>query len=105
MLKHYFIPQLETHLAEFLASVLTLVQASLQTVFILDASCRWAAVEAGGWKRLTSVLRFAGSKGQAEAKPGRQLVTFLVVTNLAMWMLNTLETSRTDAHPTQVSSA
>ena len=37
--------QLETHLAEFLASVLTLVQASLQTVFILDASCRWAAVE------------------------------------------------------------
>ena len=38
--------QLETHLAEFLASVLTLVQASLQTVFILDASCRWATVEA-----------------------------------------------------------
>ena len=32
--------KLETHLAEFLASVLTLVQASLQTVFILDASCR-----------------------------------------------------------------
>ena len=37
--------QLETHLAEFLASVLTLVQASLQTVFILDASCRWATAE------------------------------------------------------------
>ena len=28
-------------------------------------------------------------------------MTFLLVTNLAMWMLNTLETSRTDAHPTQ----
>ena len=32
--------QLETHLVEFLASLLTLVQATLQTVFILDASCR-----------------------------------------------------------------
>ena len=46
MLKLNFLLQLETHLAEFLASVLTLVQASLQTVFILDASCRWATVEA-----------------------------------------------------------
>ena len=45
MLNFDIFPQLETHLAEFLASVLTLVQASLQTVFILDASCRWAAVE------------------------------------------------------------
>ena len=33
--------QLEYHLVEFLASVLTLVQASFQTIFILDASCRW----------------------------------------------------------------
>ena len=32
--------QLETHLVEFLASLLTLVQATLQTIFILDASCR-----------------------------------------------------------------
>ena len=32
--------QLERHLVEFLASVLTLVQASFQTIFILDASCR-----------------------------------------------------------------
>ena len=38
-----------------------------------------------------------------ETKPGRQMVTFLMVTNIAMWLLNTLETSRTDSHPTQVS--
>ena len=31
------------------------------------------------------------------------MVTFLMVTNIAMWLLNTLETSRTDSHPTQVS--
>ena len=37
-----------------------------------------------------------------ETKPGRQMVTFLMVTNIAMWLLNTLETSRTDSHPTQV---
>mgnify|MGYP002634052334 CR=1 FL=1 len=35
-------------------------------------------------------------------KPGRQAVTFLLVCNLAMWLLNTLETSRTDAHPMMV---
>ena len=32
--------QLEEHLPAFLASLLTLLQATLQTVFILDASCR-----------------------------------------------------------------
>ena len=30
------------------------------------------------------------------------MVTFLLVSNLAMWLLNTLETSRTDAHPMMV---
>ena len=30
------------------------------------------------------------------------MVTFLLVCNLALWLLNTLETSRTDAHPIQV---
>ena len=29
-------------------------------------------------------------------------MTFLLVSNLAMWLLNTLETSRTDAHPMMV---
>ena len=68
-----------------LASLATLLQTSLQTLFILDASCRVAT---------TSL--------QVQEKPGRQAVTFLLMCNLAMWLLNTLETSRTDAHPAMV---
>lgn len=44
------------------------------------------------------------SRSQVDSKPGRQMVTFLMVANIAMWLLNTLETSRTDSHPTQVSA-
>ena len=37
--------QLKEHLLAFLASLATLVQTTLQTLFILDASSRWAIVE------------------------------------------------------------
>eukprot|EP00088_Acartia_fossae_P016646 TRINITY_DN19334_c0_g3_i2.p1 TRINITY_DN19334_c0_g3~~TRINITY_DN19334_c0_g3_i2.p1 ORF type:complete len:312 (-),score=31.21 TRINITY_DN19334_c0_g3_i2:184-1119(-) len=76
--------QLEEHLIAFLASFVTMIQTPLQTVFILDASCR-----------------FAYTSQQVRNKPGREVVTFLLVCNLAMWMLNTLETNRTDSHPIQ----
>jgi hypothetical protein len=35
-------------------------------------------------------------------KPGREVVTFLLVCNLAMWAINSLETNRADSHPIQV---
>ncbi|ENN83110.1 hypothetical protein YQE_00529, partial [Dendroctonus ponderosae] len=35
-------------------------------------------------------------------KPGREIVTFLLVTNLAMWAINTLEKSRAESHPIQL---
>ena len=35
-------------------------------------------------------------------KPGREVVTFLLICNLAMWCINTFETSRSDAHPKQL---
>ena len=59
--------QLEDHLLAFLASLATLVQTTLQTVFILDSSSR-----------------FACTNEQVKRKPGRQVVTFLLVCNLAM---------------------
>jgi hypothetical protein len=34
-------------------------------------------------------------------KPGREVVTFLLVCNLAMWAINSLETNRADSHPIQ----
>ena len=77
--------QLEDHLLAFLASLATLVQTTLQTVFILDSSSR-----------------FACTNDQVKRKPGRQVVTFLLVCNLAMWAINTLETNRADSHPIQV---
>ncbi|TRY73602.1 hypothetical protein TCAL_10164 [Tigriopus californicus] len=77
--------QLQDHLLAFLASLATLVQTTLQTVFILDASSR-----------------FAYCAEQVRRKPGREVVTFLLVCNLAMWAINTLETNRADSHPIQV---
>ncbi|XP_071055773.1 proton channel OtopLc-like isoform X2 [Onthophagus taurus] len=69
-------------LATALASLL---QTSCQTMFVLDASRRSCA-----------------TPEQIRRKPGRQIVTFLLVTNLAMWAINTLEKSRAESHPIQL---
>jgi len=62
-----------------------LIEQLLQTIFILDASKRVAA-----------------NAEQARRKPGREVVTFLLVSNLAMWLLNALEKSRGDSNPHQL---
>ena len=49
-----------------------------------------------------SSSRFAYTNEQVKRKPGREVVTFLLVCNLAMWAINTLETNRADSHPIQV---
>ncbi len=77
--------QLKEHLLAFLASLATLTQTTLQTVFVLDASSR-----------------FAYCADQVKRKPGREVVTFLLVCNLAMWAINIMETNRADSHPIQV---
>lgn len=59
-----------------------LVQTILQTIFVLDATRRRC------------------SRGREyRRKPGRQLVTFLLVANMAMWIVNTLEKSRARSRP------
>lgn len=65
-----------------LASIL---QTAFQTMFILDA-CR----------------RSAATSEQMRKKPGREIVTFLLVSNLAMWAISTLEKSRAESHPIQL---
>lgn len=50
------------------AEVLSLIQTSLQTLFVLNAS----------WRRCKGAQ-------QNRQKPGRQIVTFLLVANGAMW--------------------
>lgn len=68
-----------------LTALVCLIQGTFQTIFILDAS-----------------RRFASSRDQALRKPGREMVTFLLVCNFAMWAINTLETRRADSNPVQM---
>lgn len=60
-----------------LSEVLSLLQTSVQTIFILNA---W-------WRR---------TKGQQQnrTKPGREIITFLLVANMAIWFINTLIKNR-----------
>ena len=85
----------------FFSSLAILVQTLLQTTFILDASCRYSGNLGFFWWLKFYFLRFVTSEKEVEEKPGRQVVTFLLVCNLAMWMMNTLETNRADSHPIQ----
>lgn len=68
-----------------IAEILSLIQTSIQTLFILNAS----------WRRC---------KGQQQnrEKPGRQIVTFLLVANMSMWFINTLIKGRASFRPTHV---
>ncbi|CAK1578283.1 unnamed protein product [Parnassius mnemosyne] len=71
-----------TGITGFFSEFLSLNQTILQSLFIIDA---W-------WRRSTT------SK-QRRVKPGRQLVTFLLVANMAMWAINTLEKNRAEFRP------
>ncbi|CAG0882994.1 unnamed protein product, partial [Cyprideis torosa] len=72
----------QTGTTALLTGFFMLVQAILQTVFILDA-----------------IKRHPTGVSQVRKKPGREFVTFLVLANLSMWALNTFETSKALAHP------
>ncbi|CAH2268171.1 jg8178 [Pararge aegeria aegeria] len=65
-----------------IAPLCAVIQSSCQTLLVLDA-----------WSR-----RCAGSK----ERPGRQLVTFLLVSNLALWLLNRVKNARAEFHPLQM---
>jgi uncharacterized membrane-anchored protein len=74
----YFTLDLNNYSANgLIAEVLSLVQTCIQTIFILNA---W-------WRR---------TKGnqQNRTKPGRELITFLLVANMAIWFINTLIKNR-----------
>ncbi|KAF5289935.1 hypothetical protein FQA39_LY14944 [Lamprigera yunnana] len=68
-----------------ITALASLLQTTFQTIFVLDASRRSCV-----------------TPDQIRRKPGREIVTFLLVTNLAMWLINTLEKSRADSHPIQL---
>lgn len=81
---HFTMRKEDTSLV-LITSLASIIQTACQTMFILDASRRNAA-----------------TASQQNKKPGREIVTFLLVSNLAMWAISTLEKSRAESHPIQL---
>ena len=65
---------LEMNLLFVCVNIFKVIQVTLQTVFIGDG-----------------LRRCANSTALQQKKPGREVVTFLVVANVAMWLLETFE--------------
>ena len=72
------------NLLTFFAGITEFIQGTLQTMFLLHASRCYAKT----------------FKHEAD-KPGRELVTFLIMANLSMWAVNTFETLNASLHPGQ----
>ncbi|UYV60266.1 OTOP3 [Cordylochernes scorpioides] len=68
-----------------LTSVLTVIQVGLQSIFMSDLSCRICHLPE-----------------HDRTKPGREIVTFLLVANLAAWIIYTFEIQKVQARPTQL---
>lgn len=68
-----------------IAEVCSLIQTSMQTLFILNA---W-------WRRCRSAK-------ENRKKPGREIITFLLVANIAIWSINALVKSRAMFRPTHL---
>ncbi|TNN13321.1 otopetrin isoform 2 [Schistosoma japonicum] len=62
-------------------AIMEMIQSMLQVFFILEAS-----------------RRCAGTLEHIQKKPGRTMITFLLVLNLAMWFVNTFEVKHADNH-------
>lgn len=67
------------------AEILCLLQTSLQTLFVLNAS----------WRKCKGAQ-------QNRKKPGREMVTFLLVANMSLWFIYTLIKSRASFRPTHL---
>lgn len=63
-------------------SALAFIQAAIQTIFILDG-----------------LRRCAEHDEHVNHKPGRTLVTFLLLCNLSLWVINTFEVKKAETMP------
>lgn len=68
-----------------LSESLSFVQTTLQTIFILNA---W-------WRRVKG-------KWENHYKPGREIITFLLIANMAIWFINTLIKGHAAFRPTHL---
>ncbi|XP_077292656.1 proton channel OtopLc-like isoform X2 [Arctopsyche grandis] len=74
-----------TGILGLVSELFSLIQAVVQTMFVL-----------GSWWRRCS------SRAQIRKRPGRQVITFLLVANMALWTTNTLEKGRAEFRPTHL---
>lgn len=79
-----FYPQVENGLLLGLASLMQLIEASMQFMFLVNAT-----------------KRTAKTREQAKTKPGREFVTFILICNIAVWGLNLFIAQRWNEHGIQ----
>lgn len=68
-----------------IAPFMAVIQSFCQTAFILDAWRRQCATEC-----------------QMKRKPGKQLITFLLLINISLWVINRVKNNRSAFHPNQM---
>ncbi len=65
-----------------ISSFLSIIQGTLQTLFILEC-----------------LRRYARDNGSFLHKPARELITALLMTNISMWFFDTLSAKKFDSKP------
>ncbi|CAB3224968.1 unnamed protein product [Arctia plantaginis] len=73
----------ETRATRIISPLCAVIQSSCQTLLVMDA-----------WSRRC--------RGTGRQRPGRQLVTFLLVGNFALWLINRVKNARAEFHPIQM---
>ncbi|GIY73815.1 proton channel OtopLc [Caerostris extrusa] len=68
-----------------ITSCLTIVQVTLQSLFVADITCRSTHLPE-----------------HDNTKPGRQVITFLLMVNLTFWIIYTFEMQKVQASPVQL---
>ena len=79
------------------------LQVILQLLFIQDVSRRRIASADQVKEQRLSELHQNLFKLQDRSKPGRQIVTFLLICNLSIWVIYTFEVQKVEESPVQVS--
>lgn len=75
----------EPPLLVFINGLLSLIEVTAQTLYISDMS-----------------RRSVNTPEQNREKPGRQAVTFLLITNMTLWLVYTFEMQKVEANPVQL---
>ncbi|XP_064482140.1 proton channel OtopLc-like isoform X2 [Ornithodoros turicata] len=73
------------NLLVMVTSILTIIQVTMQSLFIADITCRMTYLPE-----------------HDHNKPGRQVITFLLIGNLTLWIIYTFEKQKVEASPVQL---